>query len=316
MRRERVLGAVDWVAAVAAVGLIVAAAGCSSESGGRPSTDGVTSTTQVRSGEVSRPTDRSSVAEISSANQVMGVLQADGGSFDGHTLELTGVDDDLVWFSDRPVRSAGSLSTARLDQAFFADQAPPNAALEISGAPAASDVVILELSDPSYDAKDASLRFTTKVVRPDTAFQAVHGRLVRFADRADEDAPKTFGAAALFIDAAALPTETSDQATVAQLADEYQTLHTTWAEAIINFQACFRKYKNNATHETLMAVGIEFENFLPLFNLIAPLQEAVADGGSLTADQQQQVTQLQNAIPNQKKLSSMYLAGSRNCLGE
>jgi hypothetical protein len=75
---------------------------------------------------------------------------------------------------------------------------PPNAAVVLAEpASAEEDVVIVELSDPDYDAAAETLRYTVTVLGERGA-----PGLTAWTDRADASLPETFGHVALFIDGA------------------------------------------------------------------------------------------------------------------
>lgn len=144
----------------------------------------------------STPDPSSVLAVVSSAH---GSLRLRGTS---GTLTLTGVSGRPVWFSDRPQRSAGTYSMAEFREAFFGQQVAPNAALDVSGADPARDVVILELSDPGYTSSDRRLRFHVQVI--DRASDLGPSSQLRWeAARADSRVASSFGRSALFVDSAA-----------------------------------------------------------------------------------------------------------------
>ena len=117
-----------------------------------------------------------------------------------HTLTITGVTAQTLYFSDRPNRIAGAMPTARLtDQwaANFADS-PPNATL--IGHPEAGgeteEAVVVELLEPIYDPATATLTYQVRILDVE-----------EIADRTFEqepltvlDAPRQYAEAHLFID--------------------------------------------------------------------------------------------------------------------
>lgn len=113
-------------------------------------------------------------------------------------LRLQGAPRQTVFFSDRPARIAGSISTERfLELLDFSPDDPPNAALVID-TEAGADVVILELTDPVYDAEAATLTYITKILDVDTLESSGYGFET---DPLGPDAyPAEFGPASLFID--------------------------------------------------------------------------------------------------------------------
>jgi len=81
------------------------------------------------------------------------------------TLRLVGVRDYLTRFTDRPVRNAyvvANVDFVRRFKSYFADS-NPNAVLSYSlGAKAIPTAVVLELGQPRWDPKTASLTFPAK----------------------------------------------------------------------------------------------------------------------------------------------------------
>jgi hypothetical protein len=123
--------------------------------------------------------------------------QAKSGSLHGDTLVLRGVSPQTTRFADRPARTAGSLTTRGFVSGWkgaFGDD-PPNAALEIAGAPRSRDVALLELRGaPRYDAAAHTLTYRVRQLRTTSA--KTLGPLAARADQGVRD----FGAATLFID--------------------------------------------------------------------------------------------------------------------
>ena len=113
-------------------------------------------------------------------------------------LTLQGAPAQTVFFSDRPARIAGAISTARfLELLDFSADDPPNAALVIATEEGA-DVVILELTEPVYDPDAATLTYITKILEIEALESSGYGFEV---DPLGPDAyPAEFGPASLFID--------------------------------------------------------------------------------------------------------------------
>ena len=170
-------------------------AACSDDSGGSSEDSSSTSG--------SEPTGAPSGQEAGGGTEaILAVVQASGGSFEGgdgdtHELTLEGVPDQAVWFADRPARRTGSFSIPEMNDAFFGDQRPPNAALEIFEADSGGGVVVVEVSEPQYDAGAETLRFDARVLEPNAVKSTT---LAAHADRAETTVPAEFGTAALFID--------------------------------------------------------------------------------------------------------------------
>ncbi|WP_110240264.1 phage tail protein [Nocardioides gilvus] len=140
--------------------------------------------------------DATSVAEIKdlpAQESLLFALQAESGDLqeadgDGYALTLDHAARQTTWFSDRPARDGGTIST----QAFvlgWADlgftDVPPNAVLTVAGQ---DEPLIVELGEPTYDHDERTLRVAVTVVGP--------------KDRKVAAGP--FGASSLFIDNATL----------------------------------------------------------------------------------------------------------------
>ena len=126
------------------------------------------------------------------------LAQAAGGTLSGSKLVLHGVVPRVATFTDRPRRAAGSIEARDLvadwDRTFRGD--PPNAALEVEGAPPGRDVAILELRNPRVDHRHGTLTFTVRQLR-----RTGDPALDSFDRRADPGRIHRFGRATLFIDA-------------------------------------------------------------------------------------------------------------------
>lgn len=141
--------------------------------------------------------------------QYLFVQSADSGSFvpskdeeDIYILTLNGTEPVTTFFSDRPYRLSGYITTSDFiaswddtsDDGFLKD--PPNAAIQIAGAPAAADVVIVELLGALYDQNAGTLKYRTKIVRKtNDSIELFHSR-----GDAAESIPENFGQVSLFID--------------------------------------------------------------------------------------------------------------------
>lgn len=113
-------------------------------------------------------------------------------------LVLQDAPEQTAFFSDRPARIAGVMPTAQfLETLDFSADDPPNAALVIDTENGAA-VVILELTQPAYDAEAATLTYITRILEVDVLVTSGFG----FATDplGPNDAPGAFGPASLFID--------------------------------------------------------------------------------------------------------------------
>lgn len=193
---------------VGAVGLLVAGtialASCSSSSGsdGAAAESTPTTTAPDAAGAAGAADAITTGATPPPGVPLLGVLSATGGTYDDGTLTLTGVIPAGTWFTDRPVRRAGTTAIDDFTPLFFDRNDPPNAAVEIAGADEGADVAIAELSDPAWDADARTLTFTAKLI-PDHRVEVAKGHpgLANHIARNDSALPASFGAATLFIDA-------------------------------------------------------------------------------------------------------------------
>jgi hypothetical protein len=134
---------------------------------------------------------------------ILFVQVADGGTYSAKAgdpeifeLTLTGVAPQTVWFSDRPERRSGMVDTAdfAIDPVF--DPAdPPNAAI-VTSSDAGSDTLIVELTNPRFDAAAGTVTYDAKPV----ASYAGEGLADHAALQTDTQLAETLGATSLFID--------------------------------------------------------------------------------------------------------------------
>ena len=112
-----------------------------------------------------------------------------------YRMVLSDVSPRAVYFSDRPNRIAGQVSTKEfLDKIGLGGPLDPNAAIEIAEGTPDSDLVIAALSNPTYDAQTRTLGYDVALL------QTPRKGLAVYSDCADRRLPPNFGAVALFID--------------------------------------------------------------------------------------------------------------------
>ena len=140
---------------------------------------------------------------------------AAGGSLRGGTLTLTGVDDIVTRFADRPARDAQAVDIrdflARWRLRFASS--PPNAVLSyrVDSSPQPRQLV-LELRQPRYDAATRTATYRARVIR-ETADRFPGTKHPRTPARSP--LPRTFTAASLFID-------NTDRDTIAGVDDTFR----------------------------------------------------------------------------------------------
>ena len=127
-----------------------------------------------------------------------GTLEPKAGSGDTFALTLEQGLGQTVYFSDRPERVVGAAPTPRfLDGLGFTPANPPNAALVAESAPGTTEIAVVELFNPAYDAATHTATYEAKVLADyeatlELGFHRQPGDLAQLAPR--------FGAAHLFID--------------------------------------------------------------------------------------------------------------------
>ena len=117
---------------------------------------------------------------------------SDDGSYQ---LTLTGVDAEVVWFSDRPARQAGTESTADLITEFFTEPSPdgpPNAAV-VWSTDGDEQVLAVTLQEGAVDADSGDVTYSV------TLLETSSGALADFGPNADVPTSPT-GPISLYID--------------------------------------------------------------------------------------------------------------------
>jgi hypothetical protein len=138
-----------FAAVLAAV--VLAGLACSDENDSGPSSDATATGSNVEP----------SILAVQSAQPATFV-----GSGETYTVTLDGADASTVWFTDRPARRAGALSTAAmLDKLFDTGDAagPPNAAL-VWPAGEGQSALAVELMSFSYNAESETLIYEVRVL--------------------------------------------------------------------------------------------------------------------------------------------------------
>jgi hypothetical protein len=130
------------------------------------------------------------------------VLEAASGSLQkaatgGWRLVLNDPNATVTTFTDRPARVGGAKALRGFVSGWRAafGNDPPNAALQLDGASAKQDVVLLELRRPVYDRAARTLTFRVRPLKTTRKRQ-----LQTIARRADARIPARFTRASLFID--------------------------------------------------------------------------------------------------------------------
>ena len=111
-------------------------------------------------------------------------------------LTLTGVSAQTIYFSDRPDRIVGVVTTGEfMDTLGFTPENPPNAAV-VTRAGQDEDVLVVELIDPVFDAEALTLTYRARVLEDyhESGLSFLAGR------QDDLELPASFDEASLFID--------------------------------------------------------------------------------------------------------------------
>jgi hypothetical protein len=113
-----------------------------------------------------------------------------------YRLTLHGVGADTVYFSDRPVRDAGTTATQRfLAGVPFSPTNPPNAALVAASGRGPDSTLVIEIFSPRYDGGTKTLTYDARIL-PDYKGDG----LAVFAGRQTGTLPASFDDVSLFID--------------------------------------------------------------------------------------------------------------------
>ncbi|MCR2810314.1 MULTISPECIES: phage tail protein [unclassified Microbacterium] len=144
--------------------------------------------------------EAASLSTLPSNDSLLFALQADSGELEAiegstdsaFTLTLDHTARQTTWFSDRPARDGGTISTDALvsgwaDLGF--EDVPPNAVLTVAGGKFEAPLIV-ELGVPTYDRDSRTMRIAVQLI-----------------GRTDDDGiAGSFGAASLFIDNATMNT--------------------------------------------------------------------------------------------------------------
>ena len=129
------------------------------------------------------------------------VQMATSGTFtetdDGHLLVLEGINEQTIYYSDRPNRVAGHMSTDELvkkwtsgDDSFESN--PPNTVMAIVEPDGTQNAITIALTKPVYDLEAMQMQYSVYIIADE----------VDAANQVDVSFPETFGDVALFIDGA------------------------------------------------------------------------------------------------------------------
>jgi hypothetical protein len=119
-----------------------------------------------------------------------------GGGAD-YVLTLEGHHGGTIYFSDRPKRVVGDAPTQEfLDGLGFTPHNPPNAALVTETDSGEEDIIVLELTSPTYDDASSTLTYGATIL---DVYQG-DGLTHLAQQQVDDQLPESFGRTSLFID--------------------------------------------------------------------------------------------------------------------
>lgn len=131
------------------------------------------------------------------------VQTADAGTFSPingkpgrYELVLEGAGSQTLYFSDRPARISGTAPTEKFLQGLgFSESNPPNAAIEVVKPDNSTELIVVELRSPHYDAQAGRLTYEVAILK-----DAGTGGLAQYGNRLSTTLPPKFRNVALFID--------------------------------------------------------------------------------------------------------------------
>jgi hypothetical protein len=127
-----------------------------------------------------------------------GALTPKPGEEGVYVLDLQGEHGRTIAFSDRPERIVASVPTGGfLEGLGFTPSNPPNAALVFESEPGVTDVIVIELFDPRYDASGKMLTYDIRILDEFVGDQAMGFKEVT---RHPNPEGEEFAMAHLFID--------------------------------------------------------------------------------------------------------------------
>lgn len=118
-------------------------------------------------------------------------------------LALEGGPMETIFFSDRPERIVGTIPTEEFLTALDFENDPPNAALVFETEEGGTEIVVAELTQPSFSDDGETLFYIAKVLAIDEIDASTLG--VEQEPLGPDALPFTFGRSSLFIDSGCNP---------------------------------------------------------------------------------------------------------------
>ncbi|HXP38359.1 MAG TPA: hypothetical protein VN817_11395, partial [Solirubrobacteraceae bacterium] len=118
--------------------------------------------------------------------------------------------------------------------------------------------------------------------------------------------PSRFGAVVAFFDSAPASAQSFDEAAVQKLSDEYRPLVATWGRFFIFARGCVQGTHQMIWLRILDDAELHFEKLLVLLRELETLQQAVAQGETLSTSQQQLAAALEAKFPEQQTTAAQY----------
>lgn len=116
-----------------------------------------------------------------------------------YALTLQGTDPKSIWFTDRPYRDSGVLSTGVIARTFAETSDPANVALVLHSPVAGIDTLIAVMTKSAFNAKTGTFTANLRILNKDE-FKNLPETLRRHSTRADFQVPTKFSQSSLFID--------------------------------------------------------------------------------------------------------------------
>ncbi|MEA2025924.1 MAG: hypothetical protein U9O18_04470 [Chloroflexota bacterium] len=123
------------------------------------------------------------------------LVENDSGDY---TLTVSDVLPYTVYFADRPAKDSGFIPLDKfIDNFSWVPEDPPNAAIILREEDDEQDIIVAELTAPTYDEAAGTLQYSIKVI---DEYDARSDYLQQVQPHADASIPDTFGSVILVID--------------------------------------------------------------------------------------------------------------------
>lgn len=144
--------------------------------------------------------EQSTEEKLATSLEFLFVQMATSGTFtetddEKYSLTFEGINPLTIYFTDRPNRIAGHMSTEEFVHAWNVGQDsfesnPPNAIITIVEPDGTQNAITVALTNPVYDLESITLQYTAYIIKDE----------VDTSEQVDVQFPETFGDVSLFID--------------------------------------------------------------------------------------------------------------------